>query len=333
MLSKFSSNAQQFKVELGRVLTGKDPYFISRIGGSDTDAVVDYLRVKNLEGDELSVHLARHLPIVERFNGFYDTSSKVDDKIATYLKYIEALESYYRQTKMMTCCHPHTLSLFFQDVLAERFVKDDFPNREMMFQFLTEIATAERFARAYPYNMIECIVQNPFTLFWVLADVLPGKKVLAITPFSQSIMQNFHNRHNFFKNSYTYPDFEIETVNVPITYSGIGKSLYPDSNWFETVSRLKGEISSKKFDIALLSCGSYALPLGFHIEQELARHAVYVGGVLQLFFGIIGRRYRNIFFEDQMNLRNFIEPVEKKLYAPHIPSDDSAVREAFGAYF
>ena len=41
-----------------------------------------------------------------------------------------------------------------------------------------------------------------------------------------------------------------------------------------------------------LSCGSYGLPLGHYITHHLGATAIYVGGALQLFFGLRGLRWR-----------------------------------------
>ena len=80
----------------------------------------------------------------------------------------------------------------------------------------------------------------------------------------------------------------MKLVNTPITYAGLPAEFYPGVDWFSTVKQLQKEISRIDFDIALLSCGSYAMPLGVHVARQLERKAIYVGGVLQLYFGIMG---------------------------------------------
>ena len=51
------------------------------------------------------------------------------------------------------------------------------------------------------------------------------------------------------------------------------------------------DISNIDFDIALLGCGSYGLPLCDYIKIKLNKSAVYIGGGLQLYFGIKGKRW------------------------------------------
>ena len=47
------------------------------------------------------------------------------------------------------------------------------------------------------------------------------------------------------------------------------------------------------FDVALLGCGAYNLPLCAFIKGTMKKPAVYLGGDCQIFFGISGRRWEN----------------------------------------
>ena len=69
---------------------------------------------------------------------------------------------------------------------------------------------------------------------------------------------------------------------------------YIHKNWFETYKIMCNDISKIDFDIALLGCGGYGLPLCNYIRHDLQKSAIYVGGGLQLLFGIMGRRWENI---------------------------------------
>ena len=50
------------------------------------------------------------------------------------------------------------------------------------------------------------------------------------------------------------------------------------------------EISKRDFDVALIGCGCYGLPLAAHVKS-LGKSAVHMGGALQLLFGIRGKRW------------------------------------------
>jgi hypothetical protein len=109
--------------------------------------------------------------------------------------------------------------------------------------------------------------------------------------------------------------------------------LYPHRNWTATVLAIQNELETIDFDIALMSCGSYAMPLGVFIRDVMKKKAIYVGGILQLFFGVMGRRYSDPFFSEQINEAAFIHPLERGEYLPYLAVSSDAPKEAFGAYF
>lgn len=141
-------------------------------------------------------------------------------------------------------------------------------------------------------------LQNPWTLD------LYGKKVLLINPFTESIKNQlnngfrFSNRHLFSKDQKFLFYKSFNTI--------AGNRLHSD--WEETFNIMCSDISKMKFDIALLGCGGYGLPLCEFIRKDLNKGAIYIGGQLQLFFGITGRRWTSEkSFKERMdfNIDNF----------------------------
>ncbi len=51
------------------------------------------------------------------------------------------------------------------------------------------------------------------------------------------------------------------------------------------------DIKELDFDVALLGCGGYGIPLASYIRNTLKKSAIYVGGGLQLLFGVTGKRW------------------------------------------
>ena len=312
-----------------RILTDSAPVFLSRIGGSDTGAVVSYLQAKMGIRAVSDSETNQHRSIVGRFNGYYDR--KNDEQ--NYFRYCETLLQCYQASRYLTFCNHELLSIYFPDAIDRSFFSKNIENREGYKALIDSIDRAQEAVSCFPYPFVERLVFENDTLFRVFSSVLQGKKVLVISPFAESILANFDNRHSFFKRNYEYPEFELQVYNTPITYSGLPDEFYPHQNWFETLASMKLDIGKLDFDVALMSCGSYAMPLGVFIEKELNRKAVYVGGVLQLFFGIMGRRYENPWFTQQINPENFIYPVERERYLKDIVISEAMAREAFGAYF
>ena len=67
------------------------------------------------------------------------------------------------------------------------------------------------------------------------------------------------------------------------------------------------DIKELDFDIALLGCGGYGLPLCNYIYETLGKSAIYVGGGLQLMFGVMGKRWEEIPMWKELIEQNDIE--------------------------
>jgi hypothetical protein len=311
------------------LISGGAPLFLGRVGGSDTDAVVDYLAARNEGTADAFQHVTdRHLARVMKFNGFYD----LDRSPEKTFRYLHLLLECYEQCPRFALVGRQLLNMYFPDNLNPAFRDETLQDADRFVRLIDGIVNRHNQVICFPYPFYEKLVFDRLTLFRAFSTTLPGKRVLVVSPFSESIEANFGNRAAFFRD-YEYPEFDLLTLATPITYSDLPKEYYPHSDWFETTAALKGELRKIEFDIALLACGSYAVPLGLFIEQELRRQAIYVGGVLQLFFGIMGRRYDNPFFLDQINPDKFIFPVERAKYLGHVTVKHDTPRDAFGAYF
>jgi hypothetical protein len=92
------------------------------------------------------------------------------------------------------------------------------------------------------------------------------------------------------------------------------------------------EINTLDFDIALLSCASYAVYLGDFISKKMNKKAIYIGGPLNVFFCIRAERYTNSFYLNIMNEQRIITAFEKDFYN-HISGGRSTKSEGFRAYF
>ena len=68
---------------------------------------------------------------------------------------------------------------------------------------------------------------------------------------------------------------------------------YLHNSWLETYNLMINDISKLEFDIALLGCGGYGLPLCEFIKSKMNKSAIYIGGGLQLLFGVMGKRWES----------------------------------------
>jgi hypothetical protein len=120
---------------------------------------------------------------------------------------------------------------------------------------------------------------------WSLA--LEGKRVLVVHPFEASISRQYHRRHLIFRGNSVLPNFALLTLKPPVTLGG-ETQVY--QSWCEALYELVEKIKVCDFDVALIGCGAYGLPLGAAVKQ-MGKPAIHMGGALQLLFGIRGRRW------------------------------------------
>ncbi len=69
------------------------------------------------------------------------------------------------------------------------------------------------------------------------------------------------------------------------------------------------EVLAIDFDVALLSCASYSMPLGVAIKKA-GRSAVYIGGALNPMLNIYGERFANPPYSDIVNPRTTVDAFE-----------------------
>jgi hypothetical protein len=127
---------------------------------------------------------------------------------------------------------------------------------------------------------------------WLFADPwtysLRGRRVLVVHPFEESIRQQYAIRTRLFGDNRVLPQFEaLLTLKAVQSVSG---NITSYDTWFDALDDMCSEIESKDFDVALIGAGAYGLPLAACVKR-LGKKAVHMGGVTQILFGIVGRRW------------------------------------------
>lgn len=135
----------------------------------------------------------------------------------------------------------------------------------------------------------------PFT------SALKGKKVLVIHPLAFKIQNQYKKREFLFHNSNVLPEFELKTLPAIQTIMGNRDPRF--KTWLEALEYMYHEAMKIDFDIAILGCGSYGMPLSARLKQS-GKTVIYMGGVTQILFGIKGDRWDR-------------DPIASKLYNEH----------------
>lgn len=124
---------------------------------------------------------------------------------------------------------------------------------------------------------------------------LEGMRVLVVHPFKETILSQYHHRRKvLFNNPDTLPDFHLEVIKAVQSIAG-EKTQY--KNWFEALDYMKNEISRREFDVLIVGCGAYGLPLAA-FGKRLGKKALHIGGGTQLLFGIKGNRWEGRYHGD-----------------------------------
>lgn len=122
-------------------------------------------------------------------------------------------------------------------------------------------------------------------------EALEGKRVLIIHPFTDTIKEQYQKREQIFSGTKILPDFELLTLKAVQTIAGEIDNRFSD--WFEALNYMYQEAIKKEFDVAIIGCGAYGLPLAAMLKQY-GKQVVHLGGALQILFGIRGQRWDEV---------------------------------------
>ena len=120
---------------------------------------------------------------------------------------------------------------------------------------------------------------------WTLS--LKGKKILLISSFEESLKKQISVRNNIYGVD-LFPDCEFIVMKPPQTQGtepSLDFSIELD-NFCKKLDTIKND-----YDIALVSCGGYGNLVCNYIYENHNKSAIYVGRILQMYFGILGNRW------------------------------------------
>lgn len=141
---------------------------------------------------------------------------------------------------------------------------------------------------------------------------LRGKKVLVIHPFEETIREQYKKRKSLFKNQDILPEFELKTLKAVQTIAGVKDERF--DTWFDALQYMYNEAMKIEFDIAILGCGAYGMPLASMLKKS-GKQAIHMGGITQILFGIKGKRWEcgddYLYIRELMN-ENWVNPLESE---------------------
>ncbi len=133
-----------------------------------------------------------------------------------------------------------------------------------------------------------CALEPWYTSEKPWTEALQDKKVLVIHPFSDTIRSQYEKREKLFPGTNILPNIELKTIKAVQTMADQVDDRF--SNWFEALDYMHEETKKIDYNVAIIGCGAYGLPLAAMIKQD-GKIAIHMGGATQLLFGIKGKRW------------------------------------------
>lgn len=141
--------------------------------------------------------------------------------------------------------------------------------------------------------------------------VLKNKKVLVIHPFVKSIKEQYKKRDYLFENKNILPEFELITYKPVVSFAGNYKNIV-HKTWFDALESMKKDISKINFDIAIIGCGAYGLPLASYVKS-IGKKSVHLGGATQMLFGIKGKRWEVEYELEHLFNKHWVRPAASEI--------------------
>jgi hypothetical protein len=144
--------------------------------------------------------------------------------------------------------------------------------------------TAQRIPlRALDPVMLASTGVNPWS------TALAGMAVMVVAPFAQLGAEQMARRTGLFRTDFDIlPQFDVVPLEPPQTQALALSRVSWSQGLQKTCRAIDGLVA--RVDVALISAGSYGMPLAAHAAGH-GIPVVYVGGALQLLFGIAGSRW------------------------------------------
>ena len=135
---------------------------------------------------------------------------------------------------------------------------------------------------AYTLDIFHYVYSKPWT------TALRGKRILIVSAFASSMQDQLPNLSKIYDNVDLFPECTFRFIKPPMTQANeSSEDFQSELNTFYV------ELDKEKdnYDVALVSSGGNGNIICNYIFTNHEKSAIYVGGVLQMFFGILGNRW------------------------------------------
>ena len=292
---RLARNKSDWETQICEIITKGTPALIGRLGGTEASCLGIYLDFKNKFRHPLRFLIANSM-YKKRLN-------QLCNNAGVYPKTKEMFDFF---------CQEHLHSLNQLDIFSVWGKPTSWVESNYMTDKKILFVSGDA---SFPWLESRDGVSDKG---WGMA--FANRKVLVISPFIDSVKEQILKIGDVFQ-GLDFPEIDFQYVRAPMTQGGIN-----DRNSYKFhLLRLKNEIQSIDFDIALVSAGAYSLPIAAY-AKELGKIGIHAGGALQLFFGITGKRYDNYPMVQKFFNSNWKRPFEHER-----PSNWSSIED--GCYW
>lgn len=204
------------------------------------------------------------------------------------LAWINAGIAYPTNSELKRFSTEYCQSLVEMDFMAQWPVSNILNQEDLIRQYGSSVT------RLVPLRILDPVQSFvsgvPEEEIWTQA--LRGKDVLVISQFANTISEQFSKRNDLHQ-AELLPEFNLQTIVPPSTN---GATFHKGSylrNLKKFRNQIENEVRNHKVNIAMVSAGAYGLPINAFLKS-LGISSIYMGGSLQLLFGIMGNRWREI---------------------------------------
>jgi hypothetical protein len=246
----------RIRIHIEKALNNKIPFVIPRIAGVENNLAHVMHTKENIEGAALQKMLYE----MKRNAGILFTNeTSLIEYSRQYIDVFNKAKSYLGWEKW-GIVYPYIAKShdFITDIICEK-------DKEPFW--------------AYALDIFNTIKYTPWT------HALKGKKILIISAFIESIQSKISVREKIYGID-LFPECTFCFIKPPQT-----QGENPSRDWMEELQDFNKELDTiGDYDIALVSAGGYGNLICGEIFKR-GRSAIYIGGVLQMYFGILGTRW------------------------------------------
>ncbi len=256
-----------------KLSSGKN-FILPRIAGIENNLAYEAAITSTVD----TTFLERTLPVMKRNAGiFFNTFESISVYSKRYLEAFEMCDAYFDWEKWGSVYQYIAKS---HDFIADRVCQGQIRSAHQVSPDADRVCASKQPIWAFSLDVFNAINNNPWT------QSLKGKRILIVSAFAESMKSKLPYLDKIYGVN-LFPECEFVFLKPPQT-----QGENPSRDWTEEIADFCVDLEelSDKYDVALVSAGGYGNVICAEIFKR-GKSAIYVGGVLQMYFGILGSRW------------------------------------------